>query len=290
MTAYGRSSLMAHLGRFVTEIQSVNRKFLEIHVHLPPELSRFDAEIKKWIAAKVTRGQINVRLTAVFDRETPMAVHANLPLARQIKKAWEEIANDLQIVPEEGFQLSMLKDQAGILLFNTEIANEEEYRQVIRQIVEDALVQLLEMKNTEGATLTLDISGRLDKLQDGIHLIASKSTGATDKYRKKLVERLEELMPGAVENEDRILREISLYAEKIDIEEEITRFNSHLAQFKGLLAFNESVGKTLEFIVQELNREINTIGSKTSEIEISRLVIDIKSELERIREQIQNIE
>lgn len=289
MTAYGRFSLSSKVARFTAEIQSVNRKYLEINVSLPPELMRFEGEVKKWVGEKVGRGQVNIRLTAIFDEATPVVVAPNLSLARQVKKAWDEIAKDLKI--KEGFELEMLAGQEGILLFNTEIGNEEEYRKDLYATVEGALKPFLLMKDKEGEALTVDTANRLAKLQGWIDIIATKAPGATAKYRQKLVERIEELLPGAVENEERILREIGLYAEKIDVEEEITRFKSHLKQFHDLLQKNSgSIGKTLEFMLQELNREINTIGSKSSDVDVSRHVIDVKSELERIREQIQNVE
>lgn len=291
MTAYGRFSFSSKLGRFTAEIQSVNRKYLEINVYLPPELLRFEGEVKKWVSDRVGRGQVNVRLTAIFEAETPVVVAPNLPLARQIKKAWDAIANDLGVSGEQSFKLSMLTNQEGILLFNTDIVNEDEYRAGLKAAVDGALAPFIQMKDREGEILAEDIESRLSKLQTWIDVIATKAPGATIKYRQKLVERIEELLPGVVENEDRILREIGMYAEKIDVEEEITRFNSHLKQLRNLLlTSSESIGKTLEFLIQELNREINTIGSKSSDVDVSRLVIDVKSELERIREQIQNVE
>lgn len=289
MTAFGRSSISSNLGRFVVEIQSVNKKHLEVNVIMPKELTRFDPDIKNWIAAQVSRGTIIVRLVASFERETPLVVKPNISLARQIKNAWDKIAEELFL--DRGFELSMLANEQGILLFDEDIRDEQKYRDILKQAVEEALENLVEMKVREGAILQSDIGGRVQNLLEAIGRITLKTPGATERYRQKLKERLEEVLPGHVENEERILREITLFAEKIDISEEITRFKSHLKQFEDLLNVEkDGVGKTLEFLVQELNREVNTIGSKASDVEVTKNVIEIKSELEKIREQIQNIE
>ncbi len=156
-----------------------------------------------------------------------------------------------------------------------------------QQAVEDALV----MKTTEGESLYNDISGRIEFLRKGIESIDGKSADATGKFRDKLKERVEEYLEGAFENDERILKEIALYAEKVDISEEITRFKSHLSQFMDLMKSNESsVGKKLEFLVQELLRETNTVGSKAQNSSVAHDVIALKGEIEKIREQIQNVE
>lgn len=288
MTAYGRASKETSLGRFFVEIQSVNRKFLEINCYLPKELSHFDVEIKKWIGEAVSRGQLNVKLAATFDEKIPFAAKPNIPLARQLKEAWDKIATELGA---KGFSLDLLVNEKNIISYEENFQDEELYRQAIKEAVQSALKELLEMKDKEGKALQNDIAKRLKNLQQWLDQIAQKAPGATTRYRQKLIERLEEVLPGSAENEEKILREISIYAEKIDIAEETTRFSSHLKQFSDLLDSDiANGGKTLEFILQEMNREVNTIGSKSSDIEVSRLVIEIKSELERIREQIQNVE
>lgn len=291
MTAYSRASLTTSLGHFTAEIQSVNRKHLEVNAFLPKELLRFDSEIKKMLNDQVSRGQINLKIFATFDQQAPVVVIPNLPLVRQMKAAWDQIAKELNLDAGRGFTLEMLADQEDVLLYEENLQDEELYRLAIKNVVELALKDLIEMKIREGVALQQDISLRLNNLRRCIGLIADKTPGATQKYRQKLIERLEELLSGCVENEERILREVAVFAEKIDISEELTRFQSHLDQINALLEGSaSSVGKTLEFFLQELNREANTVGSKSSDVEISRLVIEIKSELEKIREQIQNVE
>lgn len=290
MTAYGRGVFTAPIGQFTVEIQSVNRKHLDIQVLLPRELGLFEMDIKKWLSAAVARGQISVKVFVTYQGQALFNVRPNLPLARQLKEAWVQIADDLQ-VDSGGFNLSLLRGTTDLFLFEESREGEENYRKALKEAFDQAFKGFLQMKGQEGAVLQKDMAARLSKLQKEIKLIESKTSDATNRHREKLIARLEELLPGKIENEERILREVALYAEKIDIAEEIVRFNCHLKHFDELFNSNEpSIGKTLEFIVQELNREANTIGSKSSEIEISRSTIEIKSELERIREQIQNIE
>lgn len=290
MTAYGRASLDTEVGHLVLEIQSVNRKFLEINVILPKELIRFDGEIKRWLIPQIARGQVTLKLFCAFDQPgtVPVEVKPNLSLVLQMKQAWDQIAHKLGITAE--FDLSLLAQVEGILLFEDNVSSEELYKKAIKAAVDQALNGFLAMKLSEGAALERDILQRIIKLFDGILAIERLTPCATKKYREKLMARIEEVVPGYIENEERVLREVALFAEKIDITEEITRFNSHLQRVRELLTSSEAVGKTLEFVLQELGREINTIGSKSSDIEITNHVIDIKSELEKIREQIQNIE
>ena len=289
MTAYARASLKTKLGTFVVEIQSVNRKFLEVNTILPKEFVRFDTEIKKWIGEVISRGQMNFKLFVSFDQLAPITIQPNLPLVRQMKQAFDLMAKDLGLHDE--FKLDLIKEQKDIFLYAEEFENEEEYRKAIKEAIHFALNDLLKMKSLEGKTLLVDIEARVYHLKKSIDQIELLAPDAVEKQREKLIRKLGEIQPGFLENEERLLTEICLFAQKIDVSEEITRFKSHVEQFLDLLnSNNDTIGKTLEFIIQEINREINTIGSKASDINISKLVIGIKSELEKIREQIQNVE
>lgn len=289
MTGYGRATVSTNIGRFVVEISSLNRKFFDLTLALPKELSRFENEVRKWIGEQVSRGQLTVKIAAYFNKETPLTVTPNLPLAKQLKSAWNALSQELNV--EREFPLEAVINLPGMLIYGEEFKNVEEYQTPLHDAVRKALEDFIQMREVEGEYLQKDILSRLKAIREKVLLIASKADMATSKYRKKLIERIEEVLPGVVENEERILREIALYAEKIDIAEEITRFDSHTIQMEKLLqSTQQEVGKTLEFLVQELNREVNTIGSKSADVEISGLVIEIKGELKKIHEQIQNIE
>lgn len=293
MTAYGRAAKTLSLGHFVVEIQSVNRKFLDIACLLPKELSSIEGEIKKAVGAVVSRGQVTIKIFVSYGEKIPLSIEPNLPLAKQLKKAWEEIFFSLDmkqatVTPE---LLASASSTSGLFLYKSQLIEEKEYLGAILEVLQSALQEFLQMQRKEGKALQQDLEKRLERLQEGIVQIEALIPRATERYRQKLMQRLEELLPGRVENEERILREIAVFAEKTDIAEEVIRFQSHLQQMKDFfLSSKENVGKHLEFLIQELNREINTISSKSSEIAISRLTIEIKGELERIREQIQNVE
>ena len=214
-----------------------------------------------------------------------------LLLARQVHEACVQIGKDLGMESVSELSQQMLATTKDILHYDEKWEEEEAYLAAIHEVIHEALANLLQMKQIEGKALAQDMIERLKHMKSSIEEIALASPQAVSKQRQKLKERLEEVVPGSVENEDRLLREICLYAEKVDITEELTRFRSHLNQFEQLLHSSEtSIGKTIEFLLQELNREINTIGSKASDITISQKVIEVKSELEKIREQIQNVE
>lgn len=290
MTAYGRASFHSDLGDFVVEIQSVNRKYLEINMNLPKELSCFEIDLKKSLLPHISRGQVTVKIMVAYENISPIIVHPNLPLAKQIKHAWEVIVKQLKMENVE-FDLSLLANVEDILLFEENLQEEDRYIHVLKETLHQALEKFNRMKLQEGSVLQTEILERTQQIRKWMKSIENKAPHATTKYREKLKGRLEEILPQQTDLDERILKEVALFAEKIDIAEEITRFFCHLSHFEELVQAEASnIGKTLEFVLQELNREVNTVGSKASDITISRAVIDIKSELERIREQIQNVE
>ncbi len=291
MTAYGRASLSTSFGRLTVEIQAVNRKYLEMSLSLPRELSSFELEVRRWIAERVFRGQVSMRIHAVFDKETPLHVVANVPLARKLKEAWDQIAAAVGVDGQSAFHLEMLAHETELLRYEADSQGEEAYRKPLKEALNIALDQFMEMRVREGEALYRDIKQRLNGLKERIEKIAPRAILATEKYREKLVARLQEFFPGTAENEERLLREICLYAERIDIAEEITRFHSHLDQFQIQLdSGTGNIGKPLEFLLQELLRESNTIGSKSSDLVVTHTVVEMKGLLEQIREQLQNVE
>ena len=292
MTGYARASFESSIGRFSIELQCVNRKHLEINTSLPKELLRYDGDIKRWISSTIGRGNVTVKINVSFDKESPLIVLPNLALIRQLKKAWETISTDLNLHISDNELLQIISHEDNLLVYDEADHDEDLYRQALKTITEEALQRLLTMKEYEGKILHDDISSRFSKLATIIKVIEHKAPGATERYRQRLTERLKEVSTTTTDLDERLLKEVCLYAERIDIAEELVRFHSHLQQVTKLLNSNENqgVGKPLEFLIQELNREINTIGSKSSDIEVSHGVIEIKTELERIREQIQNIE
>jgi uncharacterized protein (TIGR00255 family) len=291
MTAYGRACCSTPFGRLTVEIQSLNRRHLEIHTCLPREWLGFDSEIKERIGQEIHRGHLTVTVTAVFERESPVAITPNLPLALQLKEGWEKVAKTLNVSLDSSFLLQLLSKEPALFLYEVNVKDEEEVRKALQQALEQCLEQFISMKKQEGLRLLADIVPRLERMRASVQEIQTRAPKTVEKFRKKLKERLEQVLEGSIDNEEKILREVCVYAEKVDIAEEITRFDSHLTQMFQLIRDEaSSVGKTFEFLLQELNREVNTIAAKAADAEVGRLVVEIKTELERVREQIQNVE
>lgn len=289
MTGYGRASLEREGMQVVVEISAVNRKHLDINLALPRHFIRFDPEIRKAVGSRVFRGHISLRIGVAFVKSAPVEVRPNIALADKLFQGWRQIAEALQV--KESLSLSLLEGETDLFTFEENASKMEACGKLILDAVEMALGPFLSMKEQEGRILEEEIRVRLDAIDKRFKQIRPFAEGATEKYRLKLLEKLKGSLPEIDADEARVLREIALFADRIDIAEELVRFEAHLTQFFSLLKSQETAaGKKAEFILQELAREINTIGSKSSEIEITKSVIDIKSELEKIREQIQNVE
>lgn len=289
MTAYGRSLVENELGQCSIEISCVNRRHLEVHLVMPKELLRFEHLIRKKLSDKLSRGYVTVKASFRFNEKTPFAIKPNLPFCKQQYEGWVSIAKMLG-KPESDLPLSLIQNDAAFVL-----EEDEEALLMTEKLIMSALSQALrlmqEMMEKEGYALTEDVSSRCRGLSVIIQEIEKIAPQVILRMREKLTQRLKEMFPVLSDNEDKILREVCLLADKVDIAEEITRLNSHFLQFnETVLDQKQPQGKKLEFILQEIQREINTIASKSQDTDISRFVIEFKGELERIREQLQNVE
>lgn len=291
MTAYGKAVQTFSLGRIEVEILTVNRKHLEVNTSLPHFLLSHDVDIKKWVSERIFRGQLTIRVSLIADEASPVAVYPNRGLAKQMKGAWDLIAADLGITISDDAYIKILLQEEGLLVYSEEGRSSEEYGQALKQVMNAAIDQCMSMKEAEGKALEDDILARLKNIGAYVEEIALRTSGVSERYRQKLLQRMNEVLQTSTLEDERILREVALFAEKVDVSEEITRLKSHLQQAQHVICGQgQQIGKTLEFIVQEMNREANTIGSKCVDVELSRFVIDVKGEIERIREQIQNVE
>lgn len=287
MTGFGRGEVEAPFGRFIVEIQSVNRKHFEVNVNLPKELTSFENEVRKWVAEKILRGQIIVRIQLFYSKEVAAHFLPDLEILKSAKQGWEHLSLQLGIDPKKidlPFLLSSLPPTQKLEPF------QEKDVQFLHSSIQKALKALSLMKDQEGKSLTKDIEERLRVIQHKVSSIRALSSDATEKMRQKLEEKMASLLPKDQALDERIVREVVLFAEKVDIAEELTRLDSHFAQFEECLLATGSVGRKMDFVIQEMTREVNTIGSKSCEAKISYLVVEIKSEIEKVREQIQNIE
>ncbi len=288
MTGFGRSEKEAPFGKLVVEIQSVNRKYFELNISLPKEFSRFETDIRKKVSEQVQRGLVWVRVYVFPDA---MAIESLLPdveFLKSLRDGWERIAKSLGY-GKKAIDFPFLVKNAAEMP-NNKIAKEQDF-EPLSECLDTALKELSLMKSKEGAALAKDVGSRLKGMEHKLMEIEQTAPDATQKMRLKLKERMEEIFSRPEELDERLLREVALFAERVDISEEITRFRSHLIQYKDLMSASSGpAGRKMDFLIQEMGREINTIGSKSMDSRISHFVVDVKAELEKVREQIQNIE
>lgn len=286
MTGFGRAVVDAPFGRLTVEIQSINRKYLEIFVSLPKEFSRFEHEVRKWVGDAVSRGSVSVRIFLIPSSQGVEGLLPDVEILKGLKKGWEKIAREVGADPKR-VDLPFIMQYFPIQP-KQEIASDEDLAGLHRSMNE-AIKALVLMKQTEGKVLAQDIAGRVKELERMIDEVEKHTPDATQKMRQRLFEKMEEVLKSSPEVEERLFREVALFAERVDVTEEITRFRSHATQFKSLLK-GGIVGRKMDFLIQEMGREVNTVGSKAMEAKIIHLVVEMKSELEKIREQVQNIE
>ena len=289
MTGYGKQSLNVEKREYQIEIKSVNHRYLDINIKMPRTLSYLAETIKKEISQKIKRGKIDVFVTYENNSKEGRDIKINKELAQIYIKQLKELAEEEKISSNiEVIEIAKFPD---VLTIKAD-EEDEKIKQEVIEATQGAVNKILEMKEIEGEKISKDLLQRIDKIENKILEISSKSTGLIEEYVVKLEKRIQEILKTEEIDKSRIAQEVVIYADKCSIQEEITRLKSHIYQFKNLISNNqnESIGKKLDFIIQEMNRETNTIGSKANNLEITNGVIDIKTELEDIREQIQNIE
>ncbi len=283
MTAYGRAVSSSSLGKWVIEIHSVNKKGLDFNIFMSKDFLQFDLEIRKWLSSSIRRGQVTVKV--FFQSE---GVTSGISRLNSLKKEMEEIAADLGL-PKEQITFPFLYEESKSLPKNLE-GEESHILKELQSVTEEALQSFLQMREKEGKALALAFHKHLEKIEDLLKEVELRTAGIEERYRKKILEKLQEFKEVFAEDRERVLREVFFYTEKSDVTEEIVRLKSHISQFKDLLASEESVGKSMDFLVQEMGREINTLSSKSDDLELSTRTLKMKSELEKIREQAQNVE
>lgn len=287
MTGFGRASLESNGKNYIIEIKTVNNKYSDITVKSPKRLSFMEDKIRKQIANRITRGKVEVSVSFFDFSNKSKNVVLNKEIAKEYIKQLREIADENNLSENISVvEIAKLPD----ILNSIDSDNDEEIAGEALQCLNMALDSLIEMRKAEGENIKQDLLVRIERVQNLVDKIAENSKGIVEEYVSKLEKRVKEILKTDVVDENRIAQEAVIYADKTSIEEELTRLNSHIVQFKELVNSDGSVGKKLDFMIQEMNRETNTIGSKAGSGEITKAVIDLKVELEDIREQIQNIE
>lgn len=291
MTGYGRGEASGLAGTIVVEVSAYNRKWLEVFVQLPDDLWALEAQVRRWVAQKVGRGVLYFRISADLSSEGIAASAPNTARARELAKAWVAVGEVI------GWDAAMAKDpvlyaqRPDMPMVEISSAPADSCRDLLQQAVDSACASLIADREDEGRQIAIDILQRCQTLQQGKAEIEENATEAVAGYRQKLLERLCEFGDASANIDERALREVALFAEKCDITEEIVRFDLHLQQFQEWAeGAQEPVGKALDFLLQEMVREASTMAAKTSSRIVSQAVVLQKTELEKMREQVRNVE
>ena len=290
MTGYGRGECAQDGFKVTVELSSVNRKQAEVSVALPREMEMLEAQVRESIHRSVARGRVNVRISLhAAEGKLSARKHINLALAKDYTAEFARLAKALKISGE--ITLDQVLRAPGVFHTDEELAGEEDFWPTVEKALNQSLAALLKMREREGSHLAKDLSTRIGIMQKSVAQVQKQSPLTAENYRQQLLERIKSAgLENIAPNDERLLKEIVLFADRSDISEELTRLQSHFQQFADCCKSKEPVGRTLDFLAQEMNREINTIGSKANDAVISREVVTLKAELERFREQAQNVE
>lgn len=288
MTGFGRGESLGRIKQVTVEVRTVNHRYNEIQVRMPRQYSLLEEQIKRFLLNKLSRGRIEVYVRMEETGDRPREVRVDKELAIAYYKALKDLAEITQTMPDVGvLQIAQLPE---VLKIEEPEENLDDIWQDIAPAIEQAGAALLEMRRQEGLKLKEDLDEHLDILQKYLAKIEGKAPRVVDQYREKLQNRLAQLLENGQVDENRLAVEVALFADKSSIAEELVRLSSHFTQFGQALRDNNPVGRKLDFILQEMNREVNTIGSKANDLEITQCVVEMKNELEKLREQVQNIE
>ena len=287
MTGFGRAKYEFDGREYQIEIKSVNYKYNDISVKLPRNISYLEEKIKNAISKSISRGKVDVFVTFYNNSSAGKNVKINNELAKVYIEELKNLASETGI--EANLRAIDISKMPDVLVMKND-DDEELIMNEIQKPLDEAIDGFIAMKQTEGNKIAEDLLNRINIISEKVEKISEKSTGLIDEYVVKLETRIKEMLKVDVVDETRLAQEVVFFADKTSIQEELTRLRSHIIQFTDILKSNSVVGKKLDFIIQEMNRETNTIGSKSGSLDITNLVIDMKTELEDIREQVQNLE
>ncbi len=288
MTGFGRGEGETTLGKVVAEIRSINHRYCEINLKLPKRFTPLEARIKEMIRAEVARGRIDVAIKLDATGEGKVQLVVDLPLAEQYYKALQILKETFQLRGE--ITLEHLSGAKDLINAREEVGDVEPYWEEIDPILKQSIKDMDQMKRTEGVALERDLRQRMDRISRFLAETRVRFPMTLNVFQERFKEKLRTLLEGTELDPARFQQEVAFWVERTDITEEMVRAESHIAQFQALLESGEPVGRKMDFLLQEIHREANTISSKVNDAEISQKVVEIKSEIEKIREQVQNIE
>lgn len=287
MTGFGRANLEKNSREYIVEIKSVNHKYNDITVKAPRNFMAIEDKIRKNVLNKVSRGKIDIYITYLNNGIEGRKVSINKELATLYIQELKELAKENDI--QADIKVTEISKFPDVL----NVENDEEQECIYEELLECldmALEAFIQMRKQEGTRIKEDLKNRIQIIEQNVEKISQCSSTIVEEYIEKLENRVNEILKTDVIDKNRLAQEIVIYSDKCSVEEEITRLRSHISQFKELIEEDKPVGKKIDFLIQEMNREVNTIGSKSGNIEITNTVIELKTVLEDIREQIQNIE
>ena len=288
MTGYGRASEVRGGREITVELRSVNARYFEYTSRIPRSCAFLDSKLKALLGSRIARGKVELSLTLQTLDVSETAVTVDMALARSYRQALRDLSETLCI--KNDVTAGMLAHFPDVLVTRHTPVDEEQLWADVSDVTAQALERFMEMRGIEGGRMLEDVSSRLDTVEQCVAQVEQLSAGRVEKYTQRLYERLRTLLEDRSIDDARILTEAAIFADKTAVDEETVRLRSHIAQYREILGSCEPVGRKLDFLTQELNREANTIGSKCQDVDITRVVVEMKAEIEKIREQIQNLE
>ena len=290
MTGYGRSQAVVDTMNITVELKSVNHRYFEFNSRVPRNYGFLDEKLKSYIGSRVSRGKVECYVSVENLENDEIEILVNHSLAQSYLGALKELAERNELNLRDDLAMSSLARYNDIFTVHKQEADEEKIWNAVKSVAETAVDKFIGMREAEGNKLKNDVLSRADLILQKISLIEERSPETVKEYNDKLLARINEFLSDVQVDEQRLLTECAIFADKVAVAEETVRLRSHIDQLRQFLDSDEAVGRKTDFLVQEMNREANTIGSKAQDVTIARCVIDIKAEIEKIREQIQNIE
>lgn len=288
MTGFGRSEIVENNRKITVEMKSVNHRYLDVNIKLPKKFNFYEANLRNILKRYIERGKTDIYITFEDNSGSSEVLVYNGDLAREYTKAIEKMGYELKI--ENDITTSSLLKCQGIFEMQEQSNDEEELEKMLDKVFCEAAENFVKTRETEGENLKNDLLGKLETLSEYVSFIDERSPQIIVEFREKLEQKIKELLDNASIDENRVIQKVTIFADKISVDEEIVRLKSHIEGMKNTLLDGGTVGRKLDFITQEMNREANTILSKSSDLQITDVGIELKTLIEKIREQIQNIE
>ncbi len=289
MTGYGSGYFKNDLYGFKVEIKSINHRYQEMYIRMPRHIQALESTIRNVVKDKLSRGKIEINVNIEYLKESAYEVSVDMALAKAYKAAYEKLNDELNL--DDKVRLNNFLAAPDVINSEMKELDKEALEEVLLPALNEAVDQLKDMRRREGENLKEALVGYVEHMQQALEEITTLSKDSPIEQKKKLEERIQLLLDDSVPMDyERLANEVAYFADKMNIDEEIERLRSHLDQFLSIIKLDEPIGRKLDFVVQEMNREINTIGSKANDDRVSQLVIEVKADIEKIREQIQNIE